>query len=114
MHHPLAITHHRGVILRHLQIIHHPGRCERFPARDDPNAAIGAQQAHAYRERAGGSKTLILRQEGMLAGRVDGLALRAGRLAIMGGRLDREGQLRGYNILFFRIKKIERILCSLF
>src|SRR5260370_8110273 len=47
MHHPLASSHHKSLILRVFQIIHLFGSRHNLPARHDPIDTIGSQHIHA-------------------------------------------------------------------
>ncbi len=66
MHHPLPITHRKGVILRDLQIVHRLRARHNLPASDHADLAVGSSHMHAYGDLAHRQEALLDGQEGVL------------------------------------------------
>src|SRR5437016_5863710 len=66
MHHPLSSSHHKGMILGYLQIIHRLGSRDHLPPYHHTDTAIRPQEVHPQRDLAHRQEAVLHREEGML------------------------------------------------
>src|SRR6266566_197766 len=71
MHHPLSSTHHKGMVLCYLQIIHHLGPRHHFPPCHHAHTPICSQDVHAQLDLAHWQKSRAPGEERMLLVGVD-------------------------------------------